>query len=109
MVGWQKRQPETESDSRENLLNRQITNRDALVGSFHQDSTSTISSSSTDAPRGSSATPIAARACLPASPKISSNSIDAPSTTWGWPLKPSADATHPLSLIIRLIRSSVPT
>jgi hypothetical protein len=46
-------------------------------------STSTMASTSTGAPSGSEATPTAARACLPASPKTSTSSSLAPLTTLG--------------------------
>src|SRR5690606_34613462 len=45
--------------------------------------TSTVNSTSTGAPSGSSATPTAARACAPASPKISPNTSEAPLMTAG--------------------------
>ena len=55
--------------------------------------TSSITSSSTGAPRGSSATPTATLACLPLSPKISAARLDAPFTTRGWAVKSGATAT----------------
>ena len=55
--------------------------------------TSSITSSSTGAPRGSSATPTATLACKPLSPKISAARLDAPFTTRGWAVKSGATAT----------------
>ena len=55
----------------------------------------TISSSSTGASSGSTATPTALRACRPASPKTSRSSWLAPLPTSGWPVKSGALATKP--------------
>ena len=50
--------------------------------------TSAMTSTSTGAPSGSSATPTALRACRPCSPSTSPNSFEAPLITAGWPVKP---------------------
>lgn len=59
----------------------------------HAFPTANVTSTSTVAPSGSSAVPIAARACLPDSPKISTSSSLAPLATLCWSLNPSCDAT----------------
>src|SRR5699024_1321790 len=67
---------------------------------------STISSTSTGDPSGSSATPTAERACCPESPKISPNSSEAPLITDGCAVNPSAEDTNPSTLTIRSIEST---
>src|SRR5690606_17973550 len=54
-----------------------------------------VNSTSTAAPRGSSATPTAARAWRPRSPRTSTRRSEAPLITFGWPVKPGAEATKP--------------
>jgi hypothetical protein len=59
----------------------------------HSPATSAQTASSTAALSGSSATPTAMRVCLPLSPNASTNRSDAPLTTCGCLVKPSADCT----------------
>src|SRR5690606_8492885 len=65
------------------------------AGAAHGSASSTTSSTSTGTPSGSSATPTADRACLPASPKTSASTSEAPLMTFGCSTKPGADATNP--------------
>ena len=74
-----------------------------------QPSSTAITSSSTEAPRGSSETPTAARAWTPASPSTSAISSEAPSTTWAWPTKPPALATYPVIRTMRTRSRSQPS
>ena len=61
-------------------------------------SKATSASTSTGTPNGSSATPMAERACCPRSPKTSSNSSEKPLMTAGSWLKPGAAFTMPNAL-----------
>src|SRR3989442_10426538 len=67
-----------------------------------------MSSSSIAMFRGSSAAPRARRAWRPASPKIWTRRYDPPLMTAGCWVKPSAEATRPVSRTMRVTRSSVP-
>src|SRR5574340_438055 len=75
---------------------------------FRHQRTSAISSTSTGAPRGSSATPTADRAWTPASPNTSPRNSDAPLITPGCPVKLGAEATKPTTFTIRTTES-IPT
>src|SRR2546421_1093566 len=68
----------------------------------------TMSSSSTGAPIGSSATPTADRACAPACPNMSPSSSDAPLSTAGCAVNPDAEATNP-TIFTTLVTASRPT
>src|SRR5699024_7007467 len=76
-------------------------------GGTHQ-ATSTISSTSTGASRGSTATPTALRACRPASPKAWPNSSLAPLATAACPVKSGALATKTPTLTTRVTVSRSP-
>src|SRR5690606_12707527 len=82
------------------VVHRQLVPDAAQVaaGHVHAHRTATTRSTSTGAPNGSSATPMAARACCPTSgPNTSSSRLDAPLTTSGWSPNPGALATYPVS------------
>jgi hypothetical protein len=68
-----------------------VSRPDAKPAGAHE--TTNVKSTSTVEFSGSSATPTAARACLPASPKTSTSRSLAPLATLCWSVKPSADAT----------------
>src|SRR5581483_5900107 len=68
----------------------------------------TVSSTSTGAPRGSAATPMAERVCRPAGPKTCSSTRLAPSATDGCSTKSSAHAMKTVMVSVRSIRSSEP-
>src|SRR5690606_17470873 len=67
-------------------------------------SISMMASISTAALRGSAAMPTAARACFPASPRMSATRLEAPLITRCCSVKPGAEATKPLSLRMRRMR-----
>src|SRR5919106_508868 len=68
-----------------------------------------MASTSTGTPRGRAATPTAARAWRPASPKTSPNSSLAALTTLGWSVKSGVLATNPVTLTTRRTPASSPS
>ena len=58
---------------------------------------------------GSTATPTAARAWDPASPKTSPSRVLAPLITAGWAVNEGSEATYPVTFTTRVIRSRSPT
>lgn len=75
------------------------------AGSLLCPPTSTMSSTSTGAPSGNSATPTAERACRPALPNTSVSSSEAPLSTAACAVKPGAEATNPTTFTTRATAS----
>ena len=76
-------------------------------GSPYAGRTATMASISTAAPRGSTATPTALRACLPLGPNTASISSDAPLATCGWSVKAGVELTKTPSFTMRSTRAEI--